>query len=361
MKHNERTLTGKIMKLFFRYLSVVFAVLVLLGTFTACKKDDKSDSYDTIQNDGTINNGVTDDATTDDATTDNGAGDEKENKKIYGNVINMKSFDTTFMSFNILNGSTYDARWDEIASFLMRSGTSVICMQEVKKAQFDFLKEKLADKYEVVWYTRHTADGEGLATAYEKNVWTLVNEECFWLSETPDRISKDWNSKYPRICVRTLLEHKSTGAKLNVFNVHTESNIAQFEQMKVMLERAKKSEYPVLVAGDFNTHYTTHTTVATMETYFQNCQQVARDTDLGITAHDKFKYDDYEGVPIDFCFVSKDIFDVLTFDVCRDRRTDNNSWLSDHYPIKTTVRYIYEYEIEYPDTTPDGVDGEIDG
>ena len=357
------------MKVFLRYLSVALAILMLLGMFTACKKDEEPQPSDTIQTDGTTDDektddektddGKTDDGKTDDGKTDDGAGDEKENKNIDANVVSMKSFDTTLMSFNILNDSTYEARWDEVASFIMRSEGSIICMQEVKKEQFDFLKEELAEKYNVVWYPRESDTSEGLATAYAKDEWTLVNEERFWLSETPDVKSKGWGASYYRICVRTLLEHKATGSKLDVFNVHLDFNQANLEGARLVIERAKQSEYPVYVGGDFNTRYTMDTTYVELAAAFQDCQQVAHDTDLGITGHEKFKYGDYEGVPIDYCFLTRDVFDVLVFDVCRDRRTDNNSWLSDHYPIKATVRYIYEYEVNYPDTTPGGFDGDM--
>lgn len=124
------------------------------------------------------------------------------------------------------------------------------------------------------------------------------------------------------------------------------------------MERVAKSQYPAMVCGNFND-------VISSETYeiisatMMDAQQTAAVLDTGVTFHNYFKIGDNSGTPIDFLFFSKDLFEINKFEICRDRRIDNNGALSDHYPIKVTLKFYYEYEDFYPDATPDGFDGPL--
>jgi endonuclease/exonuclease/phosphatase family metal-dependent hydrolase len=245
-----------------------------------------------------------------------------------------------------------------MADFIMKSDASVVCMQEVQNDQFDYFKTALAEKYETIWYTRQSATGEGLAIAYDKSEWTLLESERFWLSETPDVCSKGWGAKWYRICVRALLEHKETAAKLNVFNVHLDFGQAQLEGMKLVMERVKASEYPVYVCGDFN-GYENSPMYPVIAEYLQDAQQTAHKSDAGRTFNAKGDVADRPDMAIDFCFFTKTVIEPMIFSIHKDKwGTENDQWLSDHYPITTKVRYIYDYRVRYPDTTQNGFDGE---
>lgn len=77
-----------------------------------------------------------------------------------------------------------------------------------------------------------------------------------------------------------------------------------------------------------------------------DAQQTAAVSDTGVTFHNYFKIGDNSGTPIDFLFFSKDLFEINKFEICRDRRIDNNGALSDHYQqdsLSASLKYIRSY------------------
>lgn len=158
----------------------MLTAVLLIGSLYSCKKDggdtvdsntdevSQSSESETNGGEGTedTNNGNEDNGGGDEGNGNgnegNGGGDGNEDNGdgepviIDGDVYAMKSFDTKLMSFNILQDSTYDSRWDAMADFIMKSDASVVCMQEVQNDQFDYFKTALAEKYETIWYTRQS-------------------------------------------------------------------------------------------------------------------------------------------------------------------------------------------------------------
>ena len=349
------------------FLALALSLLLLVGIFASCKKDGdiSADSTDTEE---TAEDGAQNDAEQDNGDKDNGDGGEqekdekpKEERRGNGDVFALKALDATFMSFNIKCDTSPDNRTNEVISYILGSGADIVCTQEVEKIQYDMMQTGLAEKYGTVWYSRQGSDKQGLAISYDKSLWELVETTRFWLSETPETQSKGWGASYYRICVTALLEHKETGARVNVFNVHLDHQVeaARVNGIKLVLDRAALSEAPVMICGDFNDRIGSDTYKAVSDV-LQDAQQTATVSDEGRTYHNNFAYEDYDGTAIDFCFFTKDVFEINKFEICRDRRTDNNGALSDHYPIKVTLKFIYEYEEFYPNATENGFDGALD-
>ena len=362
-----------------RLLAIALTLFLLIGVFASCKKDaeppvDDGNTEDSAAGDTQSGGEQGDDQGNDDqgggdqGNDDQGDGKQEddnnkddEEQRGNGDTFSLKALDATFMSFNIKVDGSPNARTNQLADYMLTSGVSVICTQEVAKQQYDILQPVLAQKYETVWYSREGANGQGLAISCDKSTWTLVESSCFWLSETPDVQSKGWGASYYRICVTAVLEHKETGSRMQVFNVHLDHQVeaARVNGIKLVLDRASKSEYPVMICGDFNDRIGSET-YKTISAALQDAQQTATVSDEGRTYHKNFAYNDYDGTAIDFCFFAKDVFEINKFEICRDRRADNNEALSDHYPIKVTLKFYYEYEEFYPIITENGFDGALD-
>ena len=258
------------------------------------------------------------------------------------------------MSFNIRADwdsgiKAWSSRKDALIASVKAHGASVICFQEVRKTQYEGLVAGLGDAYEVVYYARESksSNPEGLAIAYKKDVWNKLSQSVFWLSDTPNVESASWDDSYNRICVNVLLEHKETGAKLDVYSVHlglTETSRTKGIQM--IMDRAAQNGYPTYMAGDFNCYYGTAPYLLAAEKY-QDCMQTAKETDSGITSNSwgataDNGTDAYKKC-IDFCFVSKEGMSPLSFAICRDKWGENNeNYLSDHYAVKSTILWSYE-------------------
>ena len=357
-----------------RLLALALSLLLLIGVFTSCKKDADTPAYDSntdesIADDSQVNDdqggndqGNDDQGGNDQGNDDQGGGKEDDETPLgNGDSFSLKALDATFMSFNIKCDTSPDNRTNEFIKYILNSGAGVVCTQEVEKVQFDMMQAGLGEKYDTVWYSREGTNKQGLAISYDKSAWTLIETTRFWLSKTPESQSKGWGASYYRICVTALLEHKETGARVNVFNVHLDHQVeaARVNGIKLVLDRAALSEAPVMICGDFNDRIGSET-YKSVSAVLQDAQQTAAVSDEGRTYHNNFAYNDYDGTAIDFCFFTRDVFEINKFEICRDRRTDNNGALSDHYPIKVTLKFIYEYEEFYPNATENGFDGALD-
>ena len=250
------------------------------------------------------------------------------------------------MSFNVrLDADSGVKSWAErkdalIASVIARN-PSVVCFQEVKPGQYSDLAAGLTG-YTVVWYSRQGTNNEGLAIAYKTSEWNEIYKQRFWLSETPDVESKGWDESHYRICVNVLLQHKTTGQYLNVFTVHLGlTETSQVNGMQVILNEAQKYNYPTFIAGDFNCKNTSDTYANTANLYI-DAQKYASITEYGDTFN-SWGRKEYDGLDysIDFCFVSREHFAALEFDICQDKWGANNeNYLSDHYAIMTKVALL---------------------
>ena len=260
--------------------------------------------------------------------------------------------DITITSFNIrtltneeVENNNWANRKDAVISYLNEMQTDVICLQEVKQAQYEDIANGLGEKFEIVYYTREIRNNaEGLAVVYDTTAWDKIEQNRFWLSATPETESKDWDSGHYRICVNLLLEHKQTGARINVFNVHLDvkSALARENGIALVLERAKDSDVPTFICGDFNCKVDSEPYKKASEV-LQDCQAVAPNTDSGVTFQDWGQVADDAGTAIDFCFADKKKMQPLSFAILRDKWGENNENLySDHYAVQTQVRLQYK-------------------
>lgn len=324
--------------------------MVTAFMLTAFSCSDFSDDETPSGTDATTtqSSGTTADGTTA-STTTGGGGTQPPSGGNEDNVLDLK-----VMSFNIryYNDSdnnnplrAWDSRKQAVSDFIKNSGAGVVCMQEVKPEQRTYLQTALSDKYGLIWYGRDALEdtaGEGLAIAYDKGVWTLEEQGRFWLSETPDTPSKGWGASIRRICVTAKLKHSSTGAVLEVFNVHLDHAVeaARTNGMNLVLDKVKKAENPVYLCGDFNC-YSTDDAYKNTAAVMLDSQVASKQTDSGVTYHNWGAIT--EGTPIDFNFFSKNDFEALTFDICTDKWGENNDkYYSDHYAIISTVKMKYK-------------------
>ena len=260
--------------------------------------------------------------------------------------------DIDLMSFNIRQDTdsgvkAWANRKDDLIQMVIGYNPSVICFQEVKKNQGEDLTAGLADAgYEVVWYGRQTGSNpEGLAIAYKTDTWEKISESRFWLSETPDEMSKGWGATYYRICVNVLLKHKESGEHLNVFTVHLDfATTPQVNGIRLIMERADEAGYPAYIAGDFNCDLTGSAYLAASEQY-RDVRVYAPTTDFYTTCSGWGMEDHTSLIPtegiIDHCFVSKEHFVANTFEVLRTGLEDG-FYPSDHYAIMAKVSLLVD-------------------
>lgn len=229
-------------------------------------------------------------------------------------------------------GTPWDERKDAVAEYIDSSGADVLCLQEVTRPQYEYLRDSLTN-YQLIWYPRDdSADPEGLAIAYD-DAFEAIEQQRFWLSETPDKLSVGWNAAYPRICVRALLRHES-GDVIDVYNVHLDhiSSAARTNGIKLVAERAIAAGNLAVIAGDFNADRESDC-YAAISQLFDDAKLVARDSFGEYTFNDWGLFDHKNDNAIDHVFLSQGT-DVKVYRVLYDYIDGKEgNYLSDHFAV----------------------------
>lgn len=251
----------------------------------------------------------------------------------------------TVMSQNVRNlndpdGNSITRRAGRLAKLIELYQPDIIGTQEVIKPWYDFFEAKYAGTYGIVGAY---ADGIGTTAGsmsgilYKLDRFELLESGCFWLSDTPQEISKLEQSKKPRTCSWALLKDKKSGKTFLMSNTHldTASNEVRLAQYKVIAEQLadKFAQYPAVLTGDFNATPDS-TTYAEVTKTFSDSHLSAKHkaTDIEFTVHHYGKDDDQR---IDYCFYNNGF-------VAEDYRilTEQfDGYVSDHYGVLTKYTF----------------------
>lgn len=149
-------------------------------------------------------------------------------------------------------------RRDYMCDVLNLERFDVFGAQEVLKVQLDDMLERMPD-YGYIGVARDdgAAKGEFSPIFYNKSRVKLLKSGTFWLSETPDEVSKGWDGLCRRVCTWGLFQDKLTKAKFYHFNTHLDhrGKVAQMEGAQLIIDTIKAmcpKGANVIVTGDFN-------------------------------------------------------------------------------------------------------------
>lgn len=170
-----------------------------------------------------------------------------------------KSYNLKLMTFNIRytddpNNHSIDERAPRVKAMIEKHNPDVVGMQEVTPAWLQHLQQDYGEQFGIIMHYRTAENREGLAILYNKERFTLVKENFFWLSETPGQEGVGWDGSIPRICTWAQLKQKSTGKTIVYYNVHLDgteqTNTGSYRLVNT--EVKKNAKYPCFVGGDFN-------------------------------------------------------------------------------------------------------------
>ncbi|WP_242157821.1 endonuclease/exonuclease/phosphatase family protein [Aestuariivivens sediminis] len=171
--------------------------------------------------------------------------------------------DIKTMSFNIRYDNPKDGnqnwnyRKENIVRMIHFYDLDIIGLQEVLVNQLGYLKTNLK-KYNYVGVGREDGKekGEYAPIFYCKDRFDALQSDTFWLSQTPDKVSKGWDADLERIATWVILKDKITGKTLFVINTHFDhiGKQARIESAKLIKQKSISlaGDMPIILTGDFN-------------------------------------------------------------------------------------------------------------
>lgn len=257
----------------------------------------------------------------------------------------------TVMSFNIRNGKANDGEnsWPNrrglVAGVIREYDPDILGVQEAFRFQLDHLDQDLNGYTEVGIGRAGGTKDEYSAILYRTDRFDLLESGTFWLSDTPEKISKTWGHFHLRICTWARLKDRSTGQALYIYNTHFDhkSQRARVNSAKLIRQRIanRKTKDPVLLTGDMNAgedNPAIKTLKAKGDPYplRDSFRMVYPDAKWVGTGNGGYK-GGVEGAKIDYVFVGPEF---ETHDAVIDAATRGGRYPSDHYPVIAWVRLL---------------------
>ena len=242
------------------------------------------------------------------------------------------------MSFNVrcanVGKESWEDRIDIVTATMLNSGADSIGVQEATPEWMEVLDESVASLYAWVGVGRDDGDNEGEFSSifYLKDKYNLVDSGTFWLSETPEKVSRGWDAGCNRVCTWVVLENKATGEKYVHINSHFD-NVglkAREKSVELILAHAEKyNDLPVVFTADMNVKEGSDNYVQMTSGCLKDTKYLAKKTMNFNTYHDT-KPSNYSDWVIDYVMVNEK-FNALTYRVVT--AGVDNRYVSDHFPV----------------------------
>lgn len=255
------------------------------------------------------------------------------------------------MSYNIRLNTPSDGinawprRKDNVAAMIgTKHQADVAGLQEVLKGQIDDLQERLP---EYAWVGSGREDGkdsgEFSPVFYRKDRVEVLEDDTFWLSETPEVPgSTSWDAAITRVVTWARFKDKNTGREFYFFNTHFDhrGHQARIESARILVNRVSEvpENMPVIITGDFNIPETSEAYAIIAEAPgLHDARYVSEAGHEGPTA----TFSNWEELRqpesrIDYIFVREGIA-VLNHRVLDDRY--DGRFPSDHLPVISEIRF----------------------
>lgn len=179
--------------------------------------------------------------------------------------------------------------------------------------------------------------GESSNIYFKKDRFVLKESNTFWLSQTPDSISKGWDAAFNRVCTYALLKDSKTKKIFWVFNTHLDQigEQARTKGIELILSRLKMvntKEYPVILMGDFNTEPDAER-IKALKKVMNDCRDITEEKPFGPSGtFNGFKHNEPVSKLIDYIFISKSVkMKVKKYAVLSDAK--DLRYPSDHLPV----------------------------
>ncbi len=234
---------------------------------------------------------------------------------------------------------------------LKNQRADIICLQEVLRSQHKDFQERFPEfhlfGYEGPYMDTNPKRFQGIKNVimYSRNRYDLTSAGSYTLSETPlMEGSRSWGDQLGRHVNWVRLQDKNSGREFRVLNTHlsVRNQVARENSAKLIVAESSQyhSDFPQLLAGDFNARVTNPTIDFIKDGgWIDTWSAVHGDKDPGSTGHGFARTSiaeiQAEDVQIDWIFCRGNVNPVASR-VIRDHI--NGHYPSDHFFVSADVR-----------------------
>ncbi len=252
------------------------------------------------------------------------------------------------MTYNIRYDTERDGenQWSKRKDFL--SGQiaffepDVFGIQEGLHHQVSFLDGFLKE-YSFIGIGRDDGNekGEYSAIFYKSDKFKVLEQNTFWLSDTPKEISVGWDAAMERICTYALFKDKNSKQKFWVFNTHfdhigKEARVKSSELIVKKIKELNKKQFSVVLMGDLNLLPTSEPILFLSEKLVDSKNACLSPPFGPEGTFNGFKFNEPIDRRIDYIFVSRNNIEVKKYAVLTDSK--DFKYPSDHLPVFVEIQ-----------------------
>lgn len=255
--------------------------------------------------------------------------------------VGVVSFNVAAPWGSITNNTLSSSRVKRFAKYMNSIKPDFIGTQEMNEKWMEELSELMPD-YDSYGVKRGGDENENKSEMnsifWLRDKYSLIAEDTFWLTQTPQSESKFDGAGCNRICTYVILENNETGEAYIHFNTHLDNASeeaaafgANVIKEQIVLTAEKYPDATIILTGDFNETegmkaYNTASEV------LNNSSKIAKDTVKFGGTYQGWS-NDAGDLPIDFIFTNSDT--VSLYEVLNDT---SNGCISDHYGIFASIK-----------------------
>ncbi len=184
--------------------------------------------------------------------------------------------------------------------------------------------------------------GEFMAIFYRKDRLQMLEHTDFWLSDTPQVVSKSWGNSARRMVTWARFRDRLTGQQFYFFNTHFDqrSEKSRNKSAALVLERVRRLQtaLPVILTGDFNARpgwSNVYATLVNANAFTDTWMTAVRRNTVTGTSH-RFQGPAESRVRKDWVLIRGPVAalesEIVTF-------SQNGQYPSDHVPVVTRLRF----------------------
>ncbi|MBZ9730169.1 endonuclease/exonuclease/phosphatase family protein [Salegentibacter sp. JZCK2] len=260
---------------------------------------------------------------------------------LYSQEVKVMSYNIKFA--NETDGAnSWSKRKDHITNQIKFYEPEIFGVQEALLSQLKHFKAEV-DNYKYVGVGRDDGKeaGEFSAIFYNSEEFEVLEENTFWLSETPEKISVGWDAAMERVCTYAKFKEKNSGKTFWVFNTHFDHVGVKARENSAKLIWEKISELnnenlPVILMGDLNLEPET-SAIQFLAKKMNDSKTIAK---LDFGPEGTFNgYNFKESVTrrIDYIFTSKGDIEVKKYAILSDSK--DLRYPSDHLPVFINIEF----------------------